>query len=199
MDDLKSQRLRAIIKPVTEPTYEVTMLWNSMEKTFDDWVRDWGGCDLNPDFQRGHVWTTEQQQHYIENCMRKLVSTAARTIQFNCPQWNTLRSDKETSSELPLGMQCIDGLQRITAVQGFFAGRVRPFGMPFEEFEGTEFSPRRMLAKFNVAIYDFQTRADLLQHYLDFNAGGTPHSPSEIERVRQLMDEATPSTAAPSM
>ena len=51
--------------------------------------------------------------------------------------------------------------------------------------------------RFRVAVFSFQTRADLLQHYIDFNAGGTPHPPEEIERVRALreLELTKPSTA----
>ncbi|EJH4818704.1 hypothetical protein LDZ95_23610 [Pseudomonas aeruginosa] len=41
-----------------------------------------------------------------------------------------------------------------------------------------------------IAIHDFTRRADLLDHYLSINAGGTPHSADEIERVRGLLAQA---------
>lgn len=41
-----------------------------------------------------------------------------------------------------------------------------------------------------MAIHTFTRRADLLQHYLDLNTGGTPHSAEEIARVRGLLNRA---------
>ena len=46
------------------------------------WERE-QGLQLNPDFQRGHVWTTRQQIAYIEYLMRDPVS--GKEIYFNHP------------------------------------------------------------------------------------------------------------------
>ena len=140
--------------------------------------------DLCPDFQRGHVWSAEQQRHFIENCLRAVVPTSAFLIQFNCSEWG----DPDPESDLPVGLQCVDGLQRYTAVTEFVKGNVKPFGFTANELAGTQFSPKRMCMK--VAIHGFTKRADLLSQYLALNAGGTPHSAAEIARVRALLAEA---------
>jgi hypothetical protein len=82
-------------------------------------------------------------------------------------------------------MQCVDGLQRLTAVRRFLAGEIKAFGMVAKEFTGTPFDPRRYMLR--MAVHVYQTRAELLQYYIDLNAGGTPHEPEEIERVRALL------------
>jgi len=33
----------------------------------------------------------------------------------------------------------------------------------------------------------FATKKELVQHYLDLNTGGTPHSEAEIERVKEML------------
>jgi hypothetical protein len=45
--------------------------------------------------------------------------------------------------------------------------------------------------RFKFEIFNFQIKADLLRHYLDLNAGGTPHSKEEIERVRKMLSDAS--------
>jgi hypothetical protein len=40
---------------------------------------------------------------------------------------------------------------------------------------------------FRWRIFALPKRADVLRYYLSMNAGGTPHSEAEIERVRGLL------------
>ncbi len=186
--DRKTAALKRIIKPLRTASYEVDFDWRYIQKALDDYAIDYGGLDLNPDFQRGHVWTPDQQRHYIENVLRGVVSTSGFLVQLNCPNWQM--EDADYLGDLPKGMQCIDGLQRITAVLNFLAGEVRPFGLMADDLNGTAFTMKGARHRFRVAIHNFKTRADLLEHYLDLNAGGTPHSQEEIERVRKLRDAA---------
>lgn len=182
---MDADELRAIIRPLKRAIYEVDYSWSHLEEGFEFFRKECGGLELNPDFQRGHVWKPEQQRHYIENVIRGIVATSGRLIQFNCPHWNGCKY----SGDLPSGLQCVDGLQRITAVQKFLYGEILPFGMSAEELRNTEFSPFGISYRFRVAVFDYKTKADLLQHYLDLNAGGTPHSAEEIERVRKMKGE----------
>ena len=45
--------------------YEVNIRLNHLEKTLKEYDEDYG-LELNPDFQRGHVWSEEQQRAYVE-------------------------------------------------------------------------------------------------------------------------------------
>lgn len=182
----RTDELAAIIKPLRTAQYEVDHDWRSFQHALMGYEKDYGGLELNPDFQRGHVWNADQQRHFVENVLRGVVSSAGFVIQFNCPNWE----NHNYSGDLPLGFQCIDGLQRITAVQAFLDGRVRPFGLSVGELDGSYFSMRGSRYRFRMAVHDFQSRSELLQHYLDLNAGGTPHSAEEIERVRGLRNAA---------
>lgn len=182
--------LNAIVRPLSSPRYEVDIGLARLQQMLDNFSQDYGGLELEPDFQRGHVWLPAQQQHFIENMMRGIVSTAGLVIQFNCPNWN----DSGYSGELPKGLQCLDGLQRITAVKAWFDGKVKPFDLSLEDLKGSLFDPARMTYRFRLAVYDFQTREALLSHYLDLNAGGTPHSEAELARVRDLLASARAAT-----
>lgn len=184
--DRRTAELEKVIRPLRTARYEVDQDWTYIQKALDSLARDYGMVDLNPDFQRGHVWTAVQQRHYIENCLRGVVSSSGFVVQFNCPNWE----DDKYEGDLPRGVQCIDGLQRITAVLKFLAGEVRPFGLCPDDLARSRFMIRTSY-RFRVAIHNFTSRADLLQHYLDLNAGGTPHSVEEIERVRQMRDIST--------
>ncbi|WP_326430342.1 DUF262 domain-containing protein (plasmid) [Stutzerimonas frequens] len=178
------QQLCDLIKPLRAARWTTDIQWADLERRLEKLGQDYGALELNPDFQRGHVWTQRQQVHYIENCLRGVVPASSLLIQFNCPEF----SDDGSDSDLPDGLQCVDGLQRYTAVTEFVQGRIKPFGLTVQEYVGTQFSAKRMFIK--VAIHGYTRRTDLLEHYLSLNAGGTPHSDSEIERVRELLAEA---------
>ncbi|MEY2161403.1 DUF262 domain-containing protein [Rhodanobacter sp. FW106-PBR-LB-2-11] len=153
------------------------------------WLAEGSGApvELEPDFQRGHVWSTDQQRHFIENVLRGVVDQAGLALRFNAPAW-----DHAPTGDLGATVQCVDGLQRLTAVRRFLAGEVKPFGLPVQVFDATPFqvTGASNRFRFRVMVYTFQNRADLLQHYLDLNGGGTPHSDAELERVRVLLRTA---------
>lgn len=179
-----TKRLAAIIQPLATAKYECDSDWTYINRQLINWAEDYGGMDLCPDFQRGHVWTKEQQLHFIENCLRGVVSSSGFVIQLNCPNWD---AGDNVKTDLPLGFQCIDGLQRLTAVQEFLKGNVKPFGFTPDDLHYSSFMIKTSF-RFRVAVHTFTKKVDLLNHYLAINTGGTPHSSSEIERVKALRD-----------
>lgn len=136
------------------------------------------GLQMNPDFQRGHVWTEEQQIAYVEFLLRG--GRTARTIYLNNSGWNKMAGDDEQ-------YVCVDGLQRSTAIIRFVKGEIKAFGYYFDEFEGSA----RIMQGVKININDLKTRREVLQWYLEFNSGGTPHSKEEINRVKELLDQET--------
>ena len=82
----------------------------------------------------------------------------------------------------------MDGLQRITAISRFVHNEIKVFGSYFKEYTD---SPRIVMDTIRVNINDLKTRREVLQWYIDMNAGGTPHSKEEIDRVRGLLEQAT--------
>lgn len=140
------------------------------------------GVDLNPDFQRGHVWNESQQISYVENVLRRIVDESGLTIRFNSPTWR----ETKLLGDLPEQVVCIDGLQRLTAIRKFINKELPIFGLDYEML------PMRVILRdlqLVVKMYDFQNREDLLKFYLDINGGGTPHSSEELMRVKKLLKE----------
>lgn len=181
--------LTAIVRPLATASYSVDYPWSGCERMLT-WLADGSGApvELEPDFQRGHIWSPEQQRHFIENVFRGVVDQAGLSLRFNAPGWETT-----PTGDLPATVQCVDGLQRLTAVRRFLTGEVKPFGLPVEAFDRSPFQVRgpSNRFRFRVMVYTFQKRADLLQCYLDLNAGGSPHTEAEIDRVRVLLRGAT--------
>lgn len=165
--------------------YEINIRLNYIDAWLEDMEENYG-LELNPDFQRGNVWTEEQQIKYVEFFLRG--GKTANVIYFNCPKFESGSCEKiENADNLP--MQCIDGLQRLTALRKFIHGELPVFnGNYIDDFEDKKLLLRRYdNLRFNVN--NMQTKKEVLQWYLDFNNGGTVHSIEELERVRKLMEE----------
>lgn len=178
--------LRDVVRPIDRSRYECDSQWDYLEDHLERFARDYG-LNLDPDFQRGHVWTPEQRSRFIESCLRGVATSATRVILFNCPHWDNDRY----KGDLPREMQIMDGLQRLTTVRMFMRGEVSVFGsLRVDDFRKTEFDPKRMLCMLRFAVFTLQTRAELLRHYLAINEGATPHSESELVRVRKLLEAA---------
>lgn len=136
------------------------------------------GLVLNPDFQRGHVWTEEQQIKYVEFVLKG--GKTGKVIYLNYPSWHR---------SVPKGAYnefvCVDGLQRITAIERFLNNEIKVFGHYYSEYED---SPRSTTHTMKINANDLKTKEEVLQWYIDFNSGGTVHSEEEIERVKGLLE-----------
>lgn len=134
------------------------------------------GLQMVPDFQRGHVWTEEQQISYVEFLLQG--GSTGRDFYFNHPQWNEVIKVERGE------FVCVDGLQRITALKRFLKNEIRVFGLFLREFED---DIKMVRGKFTIHINDLKTKEEVLKWYLEMNSGGTPHSKEEIERVQRML------------
>lgn len=157
--------------------YSVDIQWSYLEK----WIaaqEEECSLEIDPDFQRGHVWTEDQQIAFVEFCLRGGVS--GNYLYFNCPNYMT------GSGEAGV-MVLVDGLQRLTAVRRFMANEIGILGgHRFEDFEGYF---RHFRHNFRVNVNELPTREKVLRWYLALNDGGVVHTDSELTRVRSLLQE----------
>ena len=135
---------------------------------------------LDPDFQRGHVWTKDQQVAFVEYVLRG--GKHSLSVIFNQPSLNSVNA----------AYTCVDGLQRLTAIHKFmhdelkvFDGRTctemcRAMKRTHGRFPWTKYS-------FKVNVVHIDSKAELLRFYLELNEGGTPHSKEELDRVHTLL------------
>ena len=165
--------VREIKRFTKSANYSVHVSWAGIEQWVAWSERDFG-LDLNPDFQRGHVWTPEQKVNYVEFIMKG--GQGADEIKFNCTDWMKGNMDQ------PLVI--VDGLQRLTAVREFMKGEFEAFAHTVNKWEGINDLIRY---RFTVLINDLETRYDVLNWYLELNGGGTPHTEKELRRVKKLM------------
>lgn len=156
--------------------YQITVPWNAIERQLESFGEGCG-IDLDPDFQRGHVWTEAQQVRFVEFILRG--GQSGKLILFNQPSWRhgEIREDEP--------MQLVDGKQRLTAARRFMANEIRAFGTLLGEFQERRLP---LNVHFDFKVNDLKTRAEVLQWYLDLNDGGVVHAASEIDRVRRLLE-----------
>ena len=158
-------------------SYQVDVQMEYLIKWIDEMIQN-EGLELCPDFQRGHVWTEEQQIKYIEFVLRG--GKSGKVIYLNNPSWHRAQPVNGYNDFV-----CVDGLQRITAVRRFLNDEIKVFGYRYSDFEGDTDIIRHSMA---VNINDLRTKKEVLQWYLEMNSGGTPHSEEEIARVKKMLD-----------
>lgn len=163
------------IKPyISCGRYTVNIGWDYLEETIERYTEY--GLDMDPDFQRGHVWNESQQIAYVEFVLRR--GASSRTILFNCPGWHEGRTDGE--------FVLVDGKQRIEAVRKFLRNELKAFGNLYNEYSDKLYRAGR--PDFVFQVNDLPTRAEVLQWYLQLNAGGVVHTDGELARVRDILD-----------
>jgi len=78
----------------------------------------------------------------------------------------------------------VDGLQRLTTIRMLVTNQLPIFGgARFQDFD----DHHRIHNTLRFAIADLPTEAEVLKWYLAINAGGTPHTTAELDRVRRLL------------
>lgn len=155
-----------------ESNYQINQPLRSLFKFIKE-EQDELNLQLNPDFQRGHVWTESQQVAFIEYLLRG--GKSGRDIYFNNPQ-------RKHSTKEYFDYVCVDGLQRLTACLKFLNNEIKAFGYYYNEFEDKLFNVDLI-----IHVNDLQTRNEVLTWYLEMNSGGTVHTEEELNRVKKLL------------
>jgi len=156
--------------------YKVNMAWEDLENTLTRYAnrgQGLGGLDMDPDFQRGHVWTREKQIAYVEYIIKG--GNSSKDIYFNNPTW---QGSYKADTIL------VDGKQRIAAALAFLHNEIPAFGHYYREYEDS--LPTHVDFVFH--INELKTRKEVLQWYLDLNSGGVVHTDEELNKVRRLIE-----------
>jgi hypothetical protein len=163
----------ADIPQISQPVYSVHHFLHTLPSTIKKYQEE-HLCPLNlePDFQRIHVWTPKQQSRYIEFILSG--GNSSKDFYFNCPGW-------QGSYDGPF--ELVVGKQRLTACLDFMAGKVPVFrGLYISDFVDKPFDVHLCFH-----VNNLKTRREVLQWYLDINSGGTIHTEDELNKVRVLL------------
>lgn len=162
------------IPQMSRPGYAVDQSLDMLLETIQNYqAKQIAPLNMEPDFQRIHVWTPDQRTRYVEFILRG--GNSSRDIYFNCSGWMG-------SYEGPF--ELVDGKQRLSACIGFMEGKVSIFGgYHLDDYDGKPFG---VTLRFH--INSLKTRKEVLQWYLDINEGGVVHTPDELNKVRELLE-----------
>lgn len=168
------------------PMESVNIGFGNLERTLNDLY----DINLDPDYQRDHVWTEEQQRKYVGFILQ---GGEDRPMIINIgPRGNGVEGsgDDEFTSEM------LDGKQRYTALTKWNRGEIRA-----ELWDGTLLHYDNLLdadghtylnRSLNTLFLNFGlvrlSRVEALEYYLRLNFGGTVHSSDELRRVRKLLE-----------
>lgn len=153
-------------------------------KSWKDRYEDGYGLDLDPDFQRGHVWSSLQKTKFIEFLIR---GGKCPPLLFNSPAYG---GSSTKGSDLSEKIVIVDGKQRLNAIIEFLHNKVQVFnGNVLSDFEDAEYLTRQVCVTY--AVNTLKTRRELLQWYLELNEGHIAHSEEELDRVRSMIKDGT--------
>lgn len=106
-----------------------------------------GDIDLQPDFQRGEVWTKEKKERLIDSILRG----------WNIPPIHLVENSHSSVDEV------LDGQQRLSAIRDFFNdklkvdGMIQPYDKTIAALDGKSFSElpddiRRKIQKYSLTV-----------------------------------------------
>lgn len=164
------------IPKLTESTnaYRVNVHLNNLQQTIFDYIENYD-LDLNPDFQRGHVWTQLQRELYVEFILQ---NGASNPIYFNHTNWD---------SGDPGEMVIVDGKQRLKSLLMFLNNEFTVFKNLDPDGEGyyaKNFDHFQQTCV--IVINNLSTKKAVVKWYLEMNKGNTPHTEEELRRVEEL-------------
>lgn len=161
------------IRKIPKAYYTIDQPLNSVVSGIQRYIDSYN-LDIDPDFQRGHVWTEAQQIAYMEWLI--MGGETGRELVFNHPNW---------MGSFEGYFVLIDGKQRLNAIKRFFNNKIKVFGENY--YKDFDMFPWSETIKFK--IMKLKTRADILRWYLDFNSGGTVHSKEDIDKVVDMLNK----------
>lgn len=150
--------------------------------------------DIDPDYQRGHVWTDEQRRRYVGFIIQGgqnrplIINEGPKGNGVDWPGWRN-KIDYVYKTEL------VDGKQRYTSLvkwyNGMLAARLYDGStLHIEELEDSDQSMRLLTTSIRVRLGLVQlSRQETLRYYLRLNGGGTVHSDDELDRVREMLSD----------
>jgi len=150
--------------------------------------------NLNPDYQRGPVWTPQQQAEFVGHVLAGGLTPPIYVQRYDSPD-NVPEGADVPYHKLP--SEVIDGQQRVRAIVAFIGGDIG--ARVFHQREGdaepcwhtyryadtneAERGGRDMSSK---VVYVDLAREDRLRFYLRLNSG-IAHTEAELDKVRLML------------
>lgn len=134
------------------------------------------GIDMEPDYQRGLVWSLEDKQALIESIFRDV--DIGKFVFAHRPY-------KEASP----GYEIIDGKQRLSALIEFYECRFLWRGKSYYDLHPSDQSRLETYPVSYAELNERTTRAEILDCFIRLNTSGRPQDPKHLEAVKALLTE----------
>jgi hypothetical protein len=178
MIEMKTIAYRDIPKLTSIGAYQINVNLESLNRTMEDFLEN--KLDLNPDFQRGRVWSVKQSQLFVEFLLKG--GKTNNIIYFNQPGWGY-----DWEGEFVI----VDGLQRLNACWDFMNNKLKVFGgYYYKNFEYlTPVSKFKIRGNVDLIfnVNNLKTRKEVLNWYLEMNSGHMAHTKRQIDKVKELL------------
>ena len=164
------------IPQFTIANYHVNVPWNHIDSFLGNAV----AVNMDPEYQRGYVWSLYQKERYVEYCLRG--GKSGRDIYWNCPNWSANVGTTPWHDTLEL----VDGKQRLSAVQAFLSNQLRVFGKTLDEYGGPR-QLRSMYHDFVFHVHNLPTQQEVIEWYLGMNTGGSIHTEDDLKPAYEYL------------
>lgn len=169
--------LNDIQSSVPDCTYHVNVGMGHLPQAIEQY-----GVDLDPVYQRGHVWDENQESSFVGAMLEN-----SRSIP---PFWfNWVSRDHHRSHS-----EIVDGKQRIKAILRWLNREftaICPCGakVHLDDLDTVDHRNINMSTTMEWNFVDLSNK-EVMKFYLRLNSGGTVHSSEELDRVRSLIEDA---------
>lgn len=136
------------------------------------------GIDLDPEYQRGNVWSLEQKVNLVDSIFKNVDIGKFAVIK---RPWGNNPSKPLT----PKLYEMLDGKQRLTAIWEYYCGRFKYKGKYFYELHPRDQSHFKHYT-ISYAETEPLTKEQTYRYFLKLNTTGTPVDSEHIAKVRKL-------------
>ena len=162
---------------IADGNYRVNTFLDNLDDTIDRYKKEYN-LNLDPDFQRAHVWDLDKRVKYVEFLLK---GGTSNPIYFNCVGWRSMRTLGE--------FVVVDGKQRLTSILMFLNNEFPVFKEMDEEEEIGYYAKEFDIIPNDVEfiINDLPSRELVLKWYLQMNEGNVAHTQDELDKVRCML------------
>jgi hypothetical protein len=133
------------------------------------------GIDLEPDYQRGLVWTMEDKVKLIDSIFKGV----------DIGKFVFIRRDYSSDKHL---YEILDGKQRLTTIMEFREDRFRYNGFLYSELHPFDQSH---IDGYSISVADVSnpTKEQIYRYFLRLNTGGKPMDEAHLDKVKKLLHD----------
>ena len=157
-------------------SYQQRELSSLLMMMFNRW-----GIDLEPEYQRGNVWTESQKQNLLDSIFKNIDIGKFTIIK---RPWG----DNPNKPLTPKLYEMLDGKQRLTAIYEFYIGKLKFKGHYFWELHPRD---RNHFKHYAVSWAETVplTKEQKYRYFLKLNTCGIPVAEDHIKKVREMWME----------